>query len=245
MLNYKKMTAFLLAGAMLSGLLLTGCTPAEPQDESKGSASGVQDGSASSQPSDTSVPDVSVPDASVPDVSVPDSSVPDVSTPDASAEPDLPPESHRLPLEEAAKTYTPEQAEAEGCLVQQDWIAQEAGVARIEAFRAGETDVLRVANFKTGETGCQVYDVIREKGGYTLRMPGAEDKTFQFLRKEDWIQSIPSGSGIPPVGSAKINTSYFLCDREDVTYLDCVMSQANAQFGTAIPSFTIFTQFHG
>ena len=149
------------------------------------------------------------------------------------------------PLEEAAEAYTPEQAEREGCLVQQDWIPQGDSLERLTGFMAEEADTLRVANFKTDEESCQVYEVVRVKDGFTLRRPGEEDRTYTYLRKENWVQSIPSGGGIPSVGSVSTNTSYFLCNRNDVSYLDCIMSQTVAQVGEEISFFTILTQFNG
>ena len=148
------------------------------------------------------------------------------------------------PLEEAAETYTPEQAEREGCLVQQDWIAQGDGLDLLNSFMAEETDTLRVANFKTDEENCRVYEVTRVKDGFLLRSPGEEDRTYTYLRKEKWVQSIPGG-GIPNVGSIATNTSYFLCDRNDVSYLDCMMSQTGTQMGEKIPFFTVLTEFNG
>ena len=177
-LNYKKVTAFVLALALLAGGLLAGCF---------------------------------------------------LTTAPAS-------------LEEAARTYTRETAEAEGCLVQQDLIPAPTALDRMETFMSGSLRRLRVASFKGDESESQVYEIIRQEDGYLLRTPGEEDRTFKFLREERWVQSIPTTGGIPGVGDTVTNTSYFLCDREDVSYQECIMSQNSAQ---KIPCFTIFTRFHG
>lgn len=147
------------------------------------------------------------------------------------------------PLEEAARTYTRETAEAEGCLVQQDLIPAPTAPERMEKFMSGSLRRLRVANFKSDEPGCQVYEIIRQENGYLLRTPGEADRTFKFLRKESWVQSIPTTGEIPGVGSVSTNTSYFLCNRNDVSYMDCIMSQTVAQVGEEISFFTILTRF--
>ena len=149
------------------------------------------------------------------------------------------------PLEEAAETYTPEQAEKEGCLVKKDGEPVPSAMALLEAFIAEERDELRLASFDTGKPECRVYEVVRQQDGYLLRSPGEEDQTFSFLRKETWVRSVPTGGGIPSVGSVKTNTSWFLCDRSDVSYLDCVMSQSDGQLGLPIPFFTLLTRSNG
>ena len=149
------------------------------------------------------------------------------------------------PLEEAARIYTRETAEAEGCLVQQDLIPAPTAPDRMETFMSSSLKRLRVADFKWDAPESQVYEIIRQKDGYLLRTPGEVDRTFRYLRKETWLRSIPTTEEVPGGENVTAQTTYFLCDREDLSYVDCFTSQNGGDPNRKSLYFPILTLFHG